>query len=965
MSTDARELRRPGALESLAHELGAGHAVATGSPRVVTPLAGLDAIPSWLTRAEEALAAPDGEAAKAAEWVLDNAYVVRRAIRQIREDMPAGFYARLRPLATDDGPGAPRVYELARALLRSTDAQLTPEAIAQFVNAYQEVRVLDIAELWAFPTMLRLACLELLVGAVARLTPVLAAPFTADACAPAPAPLDDTECVARAIRGLATVAALSWKDFFRRTSAVERVLEEDPLHVYAQMDFDTCNGYRKVVEELAHRAGRSEVEVARCAIETARRLGAGDTSRAHVGYWLIDEGRPSLEATLGYRPGAGERWRRRMRSHAGTLYASAVVGATAAAAALPAAYLHAAGAHTLAWIAGMSLVLLPASALALTAVHAVVTLLVSPHVLPKLDFAGGIRPAWKTAVVIPCLLGEGPDVARLLRRLERHFLANPDPALQFVLLSDFTDAASAHMPGDDALVDAATAGIRALNARHGSTTSRPFHLLHRERRYDPAEGCWMGWERKRGKLDELNRLLGGDDRTSDVVREGDPAGLDGIRFVITLDSDTLLPQGAAAQLVGTLAHPLNRRRVRPRKRSRATPGTRSSSRASRSRRTAATVHHSHASSRATRASTSTADAVSDVYQDLFGTGIYVGKGIYDVDAFARSLEGRVPENALASHDLFEGAHGRVALATDVVLYEDYPATLPRVCPAPAPLDARRLAAPALALAVASRRRTAWRRIGSRPSTAGRSSTTCGAACCRRRGSCFLVAGWLCLPGTAGVDDARRARSGRQPRERRRHHLVPRTSWTIRTRRARRAPLDAPAITPAAGSSRSSFCLTRRSSPSTPSCAHSYAIAITRRHLLQWTAGRADDGRARRSPTALSSGTRWPVHRRPPSRSRSPWSLRRPDRLARAPRRCSPSGSSSPEIALAPRARRHEHGRERLTPEEHTFVRIRSPAARGYSSKPSSAPMTSGFRPTTTRSSRTARSPTARRRPTSA
>ena len=304
MSSGARELQRPGVLENAAHELAAAHSVASGLPRVVAPLAALDALPAWLTRAEDALAEPDGAAAKAAEWFLDNAYIVRRAVRQVREDMPAGFYARLRPLAIGDRSGVPRVYTLARALLQSTDAQLTPEAITRFVNAYQEVTVLDIAELWAFPTMLRLACLELLVTAVARLLPVLVAPFAADACEPAPAPLDDTECVARAIRSLATVAALPWKDFFQRTSAVERVLEGDPSRVYSQMDFDTCDRYRKVVEELAHGAGHPEVEVARRAIDAAaRHVEDGDTRHAHVGYWLIDDGRLSLEATLGYRPG--------------------------------------------------------------------------------------------------------------------------------------------------------------------------------------------------------------------------------------------------------------------------------------------------------------------------------------------------------------------------------------------------------------------------------------------------------------------------------------------------------------------------------------------------------------------------------------------------------------------------------------------------------------------------------------
>ncbi len=672
MSGEAREVvHHPGSLESAAHELAAAHAATSGSPRLVTPLAALAGVPAWLTRAEAALADPEEGRGKAAEWLLDNAFVVRRAIRQIYEDMPPDFYARLRPLATGDRAGPPRVYALARALMRSTDAQLVPDATTRFVNAYQEVTAFDIAELWAFPTMLRLACLELLVTGVAALVPKLPPPFMADPCTPPPAALDDTECVARAIRGLVSISAVSWKDFFRRTSVVERVLHEDPLHVYGHMDFATCDRYRKVVEALAHATGLSEVDVARRAITAARQAANRHNRRGHVGYWLIDQGRPQLEASLGYRPRLRERYRRRLRRHEGMLYVAALVAATSAAAAVPAAYLHAAGTRPVEWITGMLLFLLPASCLAITAVHALVTSLVRPRLLPKLAFDDGIPPAWKTVVAIPTLLASHADVAALLRRIERHFLANPDPTLQFVLLTDFTDAPASRMPGDDALLEEAVAGIRSLNVRHRSTMPGAFHLLHRERRYNPAEACWMGWERKRGKLEEFNRLLGGDRQTSYVVREGDVTRLHGVRFVITLDRDTLLPQGAAAQLVGILAHPLNRPEFDPR-----TGRVRAGYTIIQPRIMISPDSGNRSRFARLYAGDTSIDiytcAVSDVYQDLFGTGIYVGKGIYDVAAFRRSVADRVPENALASHDLFEGIHGRTALATDVVLYEDYP-----------------------------------------------------------------------------------------------------------------------------------------------------------------------------------------------------------------------------------------------------------------------------------------------------
>ncbi|MDH3295967.1 MAG: cellobiose phosphorylase, partial [Acidimicrobiia bacterium] len=284
-----------------------------------------------------------------------------------------------------------------------------------------------------------------------------------------------------------------------------------------------------------------------------------------------------------------------------------------------------------------------------------------------------IPSEYRSIVTIPALIGSPGDVRHLLQQLERHHLGNPDPNLRFALLTDFLDSERPDNPDDDVLLEQARQGINELNRRHGSPGHRPFHLLHRQRLFNPHEQRWMGWERKRGKLDEFNRLIQGDEETSYVVHEGERADLVGIRYVITLDADTSLPQGAAARLVGTLAHPLNQARVDPasgrivagfsviQPRVETTPesGNRSHFARLYCGDTAIDIY---------------SRAVSNTYQDLFGTGVYVGKAIYDVGAFAGSLAGRVPENALVSHDLFEGLHSRVALATDIVVYEDYPAT---------------------------------------------------------------------------------------------------------------------------------------------------------------------------------------------------------------------------------------------------------------------------------------------------
>jgi len=659
----------PTSLISEAEALARLHAPSDQTPGSIPSLVGLPKISSWLSDAQAVLP-EQPDAAKAAEWLMDNAYVVERAAREIQTDLPRGYYRRLPALAVDDDSRPPRIYALAHEIVVATSLQLTTESIRRFVSAYQRVEMLDLAELWALPTMLRLSCLEVIVSSVQRLSPELPTPFEIVRRENLPLHLDDTECVARSVRGLVTLNSISWPEFIQKTSAIDAVLRQDPSAAYSNMDNSTRDQYRKSVEDLARRSHRDEPDVARRALTLARRVTDGGRSR-HVGYWLIAGGRKRLEQSLRYRISWAERGRRRLRRHATGVYLGALFFLTAVFVLLPGFYLARTEAGLAIGSAALALLLLPASMLAISVLHWTIFKLLPPTVLPKLAFDAGIPVDCKTAVVIPSLLGSIEDAEGLLRQIERHRLSNPDPNLQFVLLTGFPEADEPHRPEDSAILDRAVRGIAELNRRTDPNGPGPFHLLHRERRFNPIEGHWMGWERKRGKLDEFNRLLLGEEVDSFEVREGSASALNAIRFVITLDSDTELPQGTAARLIGTLAHPLNQAvtdadsgRVRagytiiqPRVETSPKSGNRSLFTRLYCGDTAIDIY-SH--------------AVSDVYQDLFGTGIYVGKAIYDLAAFSRSLAGRVPENALASHDLFEGVHGRAALASDIVLYEDYP-----------------------------------------------------------------------------------------------------------------------------------------------------------------------------------------------------------------------------------------------------------------------------------------------------
>ena len=658
------------ALETAARELSERHTALDARAQPLDSLQRVTTLTAWLDRARTLLTDPAPETAKAAEWLLDNDYLVERAIRQITEDLPPGFYRRLPALAQGTERGLPRAYVLAHGLLRTSHLHVSLAGAVTFAQAYQKNGSwLTIAELWAFPALLRLASLELIVTAFGRLVPELKSPLTLDVLEPAPP--DDTECVARSLTNLGAIAAIPWKTFFEATSRVEAILRTDPAGVYEHMDFETRDRYRVAVEEIAEWARQPEVDTATHVVTHAERLNAQRPNARHVGYWLIGEGRETFEQLAGCRPPLRvSLWRWGFR-HAGLIYAAALVSGTGTALALPVLYLRATGAATAAAIGSAAIALLPGSVVAVTLVHWLVTRLVPPRVLPKLDFGRGIPPDSATAVVIPALVGSTKEAEDLLAQLEEHYLANPASSVQFALLTDPPDAPVERTPDDEAIEAALVDGIRTLNARHADEGNHRFHVLHRRRQFNRSEGCWMGWERKRGKLEQFNRLVLGDPAGGFDLHEGNAAALRQVRFVVTVDADTRLPQGAVARLAGALAHPLNHAEfdeatgrvrsgytvVQPRVEISPESGNRSLFARLYSGDTAIDIY---------------SRAVSDVYQDLLGSGIYIGKGIYDVEAFHRSLDGRVPENALASHDLFEGAHGRVALATDIVLYENFP-----------------------------------------------------------------------------------------------------------------------------------------------------------------------------------------------------------------------------------------------------------------------------------------------------
>ncbi len=480
--------------------------------------------------------------------------------------------------------------------------------------------------------------------------------------------------ISNSIGSLRALGAMDWRDFVESMSAVEQKLREDPDEVYPNMDFASRDHYRHVVEKLARYSGLAECEVARKAIQLANKARADADSpgerTAHVGFYLVDKGLPALQqATQARMP---------IRSVLGglcsrmplVLYVGGVGVLTAAFAAAFAGAAYAAGLDE--WLSALITVtaFVGGSQLAVALVNWVVTLLAPPHTLPRLEFGVEIPASCRTLVVVPTMLRTPQGAAELAEKLEVHFLANRDPGLHFGLLTDFHDASEETLPEDQALLDVVRERIETLNARY-SPGGDTFFLFHRPRRWNEKERKWMGYERKRGKLCELNAVLRGGPADSFSVIVGDITPLMGVKYVITLDTDTDLPRDSARKFIGTLAHPLNRAQYNER-RGRVTEGY-----GILQPRIAVNLPSTNRSRYAQLCGSEPGidpytRAVSDVYQDLFHEGSFIGKGIYDVDAFERSINDRFPDNRILSHDLLEGCYARAGLLSDVQLYEDYP-----------------------------------------------------------------------------------------------------------------------------------------------------------------------------------------------------------------------------------------------------------------------------------------------------
>jgi cyclic beta-1,2-glucan synthetase len=676
-----------------------------------------------------------------AEWLINNSHVVEEQIRDVRKNLPLSYYEQLPKLA--DGPlaGYPRIVGVAWAYVAHSDSRFDSEMLHAFVNAYQQVDVLKIGELWALPLTLRLVLVENLRRAARRIVTSREQRKEADDLADRIArnpdltkpalkassivnPGDDLKSafvvqlvhrlgdgtgdlgcarqwlsdqlaqrnltsedvvrqehhsiaatnnsVRHIIRSMRVMPDVDWPDFFESVSRVDVAFNVNPS--FSEMDFATRNAYRNEIERLARSAPEPEWAIAQCAVRMAECLPKNAKTR-DPGYFLLGKGRRALEAEIGFR----RRWRDMPAAitQKGGLpgYITSVMFLALAFIALPALALVGQNVPSSVLIVLVLAGFLPAFDLAVAIINQAIAFEIQPQIIPGLELAQGVPVIGRTLIAVPALLSDSDSIDVLINRLEIHHLATQQDNVFYALVTDWTDSQTETADADAALLNRARVGIARLNRLHPGLTvdEERFYLFHRCRTWCCGESTWMGWERKRGKLHELNRLLRGATDTSFIA--GNAPVIDHppmIKYVLTLDADTRLPRDAVRRLAGKMLHPLNRpvysaaeQRVvdgygllQPR----VSPSLPTAEDASLYQRLFSSAGGIDAY----------AGAISDVYQDLFGEGSFAGKGIYDIDAFEAATSGRFPENAILSHDLIEGLYARAGLASDVEIIEEFP-----------------------------------------------------------------------------------------------------------------------------------------------------------------------------------------------------------------------------------------------------------------------------------------------------
>jgi cyclic beta-1,2-glucan synthetase len=591
-------------------------------------------------------------------WLYDNARLLSTELESVGDS-----FKRLRTMPhvrDQNGAIVPRVAALGEALLATTAYRFSEEAFTSYLEAFQQETVLKMEELWVLVPVLKLLLLEQIAVRASQLIADPSGSYGVTVC----------------VHSLRDVGETAWKDLLEPLIRFDQILREDPTGDYSRMDFDSRDLYRNALAKIAKHSDFTEMRVAAEVLALAREAAQRKHTdprlalrRSHVGYYLLAEGVTALYQRVGFKAPFGHKVVSFLRRHPDEFYLPSIELVTFAITSVLLLFVIDPQDSFRFVLYSLLLLFLPCSQAAVQLTNYLITSLMRPQILPKLDLSERVPDGCMTLVAIPSLLLGEDQVRRLVDEMEVRFLGNHDRNLHFALLTDMPDSREEPRE-DDPLVSLCSELVAELNHKYAGQEMGSFLMFHRHRVYNPRERVWMGWERKRGKLMDLNRLLRGR-YDSFPVKVGDRSILPRVRFVITLDSDTELPRGAAHRMIGALAHPLNQAIID------AESNTVVIGYGILQPRVGVGVQSTARSRLANIYSGETgfdiySRAVSDVYQDLFGEGIFAGKGIYEVDTVNQVLARRFPRNALLSHDLIEGAYARAGLASDIEVIEDYP-----------------------------------------------------------------------------------------------------------------------------------------------------------------------------------------------------------------------------------------------------------------------------------------------------
>lgn len=680
----------------------------------------------------------------AAEWLMDNLYLIEKEYKDIKHNMPKKYYKELPVIEKGIMKGYPRIYHIVLDIISHTDGKIDENIIETFIGAYQVNVALDINELWSVPIMLRIAVLQSISNVIEKIYLAQRQRDEAETvgnriieavnCGMAEKEIrrltrsniqftshftekllkilrdnamennyvyawideslemkgTDTEkmvaiehnilasfqiSISNSINGLRKIETLNYKDSFEKLCQVDKILCSDPSKVYESMDFESRDYYRHKIELIARSTHLSEIFIAKKVLECAQENKDAEDKKyiSHVGYYIIDDGMKCLEKKLVFREKKVKKALQSVRKHEPKYYilCIAILTLSLMAGVLYVSILRDNKIELWRYILGFFCIFVPSSEIVITILNWSICHLRNPRFVPKLEFKEGIPDDKRTIIIIPVIVNSESKIKKLAEDIEVYFIANHDKNIYFSILADFADSISEKSEEDNAIVKRGLYEVKRLNEKYSNGGEDIFYFFCRKRKYNPCEGKWMGWERKRGKIMEFISMLRNANETSYNIKSGDITMLSKAKYIITLDADTILPRNCAKRLIGAMSHILNTPYLDDKKKvvirgyglmqPKINIGTVSANK---------TAFSKIFSGEAGIDMYST--AVSDVYQDLFGEGIFTGKGIFEIDIFHSVLYGEIPENTVLSHDLLEGSIVKTALVSDIEFIDGYP-----------------------------------------------------------------------------------------------------------------------------------------------------------------------------------------------------------------------------------------------------------------------------------------------------